>query len=220
MEAHIVSEKRRFEALLGNAISAAHDQPLLERREWVVAPTLGAIVPNWLLAIPRRPALNFRDWAATGGERAETVLHDIRKHLGLASKELIWFEHGPAIAGTTVGCGLDHAHLHILLRPTFTFTDFVARARGLARLNWQEGPVECGYVGLDRNASYYIAGCGDRVITASHVEGAGSQFFRRIVGSLTGHDAEWDYRKFPHVENITRTIRAFRSLERAAQRDQ
>jgi hypothetical protein len=43
---------------------AAYDQVLLETHDCVVAPTLGSIVPNWLLIVPRRPAVNFRVWQA------------------------------------------------------------------------------------------------------------------------------------------------------------
>jgi hypothetical protein len=72
---------------------------------------------------------------------------------------------------------------------------------------------------LGEGQSYCIAGCGEDVILACDVERAGSQFFRRVVASLTGASAEWDYRRHPHFENIRTTIEVFRALEGAARRD-
>lgn len=210
---------RRFEALLKGVATAAHDEPLLERPGWLVAPTLGAVVPGWLLAIPRQPFLSFRDWSTANGHCPQAILQDVRGHLGLAPEEVIWFEHGPVMSGTPIGCGLDHAHLHILVRPGFTFTAFITLARGLAHLRWQETSREQGYAQIRGNSSYLIAGCGDRVLIASNVECAGSQFFRRVVGALIGADSEWDYRRFPHTDNINRTIHTFRSLEKAVRHD-
>src|SRR5947209_2503096 len=114
----------RFRALLDGVGAAAHDRPLLTTPKWIVAPTLGAIIPGWLLALPRRAVLNFNQWAAAEGESPETILQQLTEHLGLAAHEVIWFEHGPLNNGTVVGCGLDHAHIHILIRPPFTFDSF------------------------------------------------------------------------------------------------
>jgi ATP adenylyltransferase len=219
MTVHISSGNFRFNALLRGEGSAAHDKPLLDQPTWIVAPTLGAIIPNWLLAIPRQPVLSFREWGVNGGERPEAVLRAICMHLGLSLDEIIWFEHGPSTLGTTVGCGLDHAHLHILVRPKFSFSAFASRACTLADLAWQEHHVDCGYSALEGEGSYCIAGSGDRSISASHVDAVGSQFFRRVVSAVAGVESVWDYRRFAHTKNIEITIETFRSLESAARRE-
>ena len=56
----------RFRDLLcgHNSERAAYNQVLLETRECIVAPTLGSIVPNWLLIVPRCPVVSFRKWQA------------------------------------------------------------------------------------------------------------------------------------------------------------
>lgn len=215
----VLSGKPRFEALLRGTATAMHDQLLLERPEWLVAPTLGAIVPNWLLILPRRPALSFRDWQAKGGERPEAVLRAVCMHLGLAFDEIIWFEHGPAAQGTSVGCGLDYAHLHVLVRPSFSFEAFAGLACELADLPWQHRHVDCSYSALGRQGSYCIAGSGDRSISTLHVDAIGSQFFRRVVSAVAGAGSAWDYRRFAHTRNIAITIETFRSLESAARRE-
>jgi ATP adenylyltransferase len=216
----IVTGKRRYEALLRGGLSplAKHDRPLLARAEWLVAPTLGSIVPNWLLLIPRDPTLNFREWADLNRRRPLQLLRDVRLHLGLRADEIVWFEHGPCRTGTSIGCGLDHAHIHILIRPCFSFLSFMEKARSLSDLDWTAGEYDDPYYLLAGGSSYLIAGCGESTIIAQGVEATGSQFFRRVVGALVDVGDAWDYRQYPHTHNVYETIRTFRSLESAARR--
>jgi hypothetical protein len=146
----------------------------------------------------------------------ETVVRQVCAHLNLTPKEIIWFEHGPIDTGTKVGCGLDYAHIHILIRPPFTFEEFAATARSQSHLDWQGSTAENGYSALVEGRSYLIAGSADSVIVAQDVENVGSQFFRRVVTSLQRRTTGWDYRTHPHSENIAKTISMFKSLESAA----
>lgn len=207
---------RRFDALLSGASQAAHDRPLLDRDDWIVVPTVGAIVAGWLLAMPRQRVLSFRDWAAKGGPSPLSVVEEVRTHLGLEPNEIIWFEHGPASAGTVVGCGLDHAHVHILLRPSFNVAAFFDRARSMSEFEWQETSALNCYSQLTPTKSYYAAGSEDRAISACNVETAGSQFFRRVIADITGLDSDWDYRRFEHLPNVEETILMFKQLENVA----
>ena len=212
--------KRRFDVLLqlGSHESPDYDRPLLARADWLVAPTLGAIVPNWLLLIPRDQVLNFRAWIKLRGQSLERLLYDVRHHLGLLEDEIIWFEHGPRAAGTSIGCGLDHVHIHMLIRPSFSFEDFAAMARSLSKLEWLTPSFKDAYKGLGVDRSYLISGCGNTTITAQDVEATGSQFFRRVVGALVNAGDSWDYRNYPHRDHVLDTIKTFRSLEGAARR--
>jgi ATP adenylyltransferase len=215
----IVTGTRRFDALLkGHSSGVEYDRPLLTRPEWLVAPTLGAIIPNWLLLISRDPVLNFRVWADSHGQRPAELLRDVRLHLGLRADEIIWFEHGPFSSGTLIGCGLDHAHIHILIRPSFSFESFKKKARALSDLEWTAGEYDDAYGALAGERSYLVAGSGDATIIAQSVEATGSQFFRRVVGALVDVGDAWDYRRYPHADHVRETVRTFRSLESFARR--
>lgn len=204
---------RRFDALLSGSSQAVYDRPLLDRDNWIVVPTVGAMVTGWLLAVPRQRVLSFRDWAAKGGPPPLSVVEEVRVHLGLEPNEVIWFEHGPASAGTVVGCGLDHAHIHILLRPCFDRAAFFDRARLMSGFGWEETSALDCYSRLTPAKSYYAAGSEDRAISACDVETAGSQFFRRVIADLTGFNSDWDYRRFEHLPKIEETISMFKQLE-------
>ena len=210
----------RFAALLREPAGerANYDRPLLERPDWVVAPTLGAIVPNWLIVVPREPALNFRAWKKQFGKAPGKVLDDLREHLGITSTEIVWFEHGPAGPGTLVGCGADYAHLHFLIRPSFTFDAFAQQAISLSELEWKTATFDTAYEVLPDAESYLVAGSGDETIFTSHVELTGSQFFRRVVSLLSDRTGAWDYKNVAHADNIAQTIINFHILESATQR--
>lgn len=210
----------RFSALLADGESgrADHDRPLLQTPDWVVAPTLGAVIPNWLLAIPRETALSFREWRSVTGRSPPCVVEEIISHLHLSGDEVIWFEHGPRAKGTVVGCGADYAHLHLLIRPSFSFSDFLNEAITRSGLDWQVLNSDSGYSRLGEDSSYLIAGSGDRVAFAEDVDRVGSQFFRKIVASLVGLPETWDYRVHSHAGNIRETVRDFHARRDAGAR--
>lgn len=131
---------------------------------------------------------------------------------------MIWFEHGPRAKGTEVGCGADYAHLHLLIRPSFSFSDFLNEAITRSGLDWQVLNSDSGYSRLGEDSSYLIAGSGDRVAFAEDVDRVGSQFFRKIVASLVGLPETWDYRVHSHAGNIRETVRDFHALRDAGAR--
>lgn len=203
----------RFDGILNGTASATCDRTLLDRLAWVVVPSIGAIIPGWLLVIPKRRALNFRDWIGDGLPEVREIMDELLKHLGLTPEEVIWFEHGPSAAQSVVGCGLDHAHIHVLISPPFSFSAFEAATRNGASLAWKDSDTGVDYSILDHARSYLIAGSGSRIIAATDVEIAGSQFLRRVVASLVGDEGGWDYRRAPHFDNVEATVSSFRALE-------
>lgn len=193
-----------------------HDQVLLDGEDWVVVPTLGAIVPNWLIVVPRAPALNFCAWKKRLGKTPQTVLIDLCDRLELSCSDVVWFEHGPADSNSEIGCGADHAHLHIIFRPCFTFKAFVEQTIALSGTTWTKARFDEAYDVLPSEESYLVAGSGEDSILSTSVESVGSQFFRRVVGVLSDQAGVWDYRLFPHKRNIMETIVNFRALETAS----
>ncbi len=200
----------RFAALLAETSGprAPHDTVLLQTSEWVAAPSLGALVPGWLVIIPKCPALNYRQWAARGGDPTR-LLDEAAILLGLAPTDYIWFEHGPRAEHTLVGCGVDYAHLHMLIRPPFRGADLVGAAG--AGLTWV--PIQRTGVYADASdAAYFAIGQGDKAWVASDVDAAGSQYLRRAVAGLLNQPTSWNYRTHPQDENVVRTIELVEAL--------
>jgi ATP adenylyltransferase len=207
----------RFDNLLtkGSANEALYNRPLAEFDGCVCAPTLGAIVANWLIIVPRDNVLNFRIWNSKNQLDPQSLVLKLCKRIGLELSEVIWFEHGPSEAGTPVGCGADHAHIHVIFKPAFTFASFMAAAHETSSFDWLTCERAFKYEMLPRTSSYLIAGSGASISWASDVELAGSQFFRRVIANVACQAPLWDYQSHPQHENIKATADTFLALEAA-----
>lgn len=204
----------RFRDLLCGHIRerAVYDQVLLETRGCVVAPTLGSIVPNWLLIVPRRPVVNFREWQAVTSMNPAWLVGEILAKLRIEGERAIWFEHGPSAEGSPIGCGVDHAHLHLLVDAPFSFEQFLTFAMESARVDWRRSSVLEAYDSIPAGCSYLVGGGLNGAVIAEDVDTVGSQFFRRIVAQLVGKPHQWNYKTHAHLENVLRTVAAFNNL--------
>jgi hypothetical protein len=109
----------------------------------------------------------------------------------------IVFEHG-ATAVSGGGCGIHHAHLHIVPLP---------RAAGPAEL-FPEGTAETSDLAaawrtLRGSSHYLLIGNGDQVLTRDLIAMPGefpSQFFRRRIAEFFALETAWDWRSYPSVE--------------------
>jgi diadenosine tetraphosphate (Ap4A) HIT family hydrolase len=203
----------RFRDLLcgHNSERAAYNQVLLETRECIVAPTLGSIVPNWLLIVPRCPVVSFRKWQAITRMDPVWLIGEILAELEIEAERTIWFEHGPSAEGSPVGCGVDHAHLHVIVDAPFSFEQFAASGVENARVGWRWSSSREAYDSISAGGSYLVGGSADKAVLAESVESVGSQFYRRVVAQLAGKPHQWDYKAHQHLENVQRTVSAFNS---------
>jgi ATP adenylyltransferase len=206
----LTSEGTVFNSRFANILSDACPRPLYDTvlrdtGTMVVTPTLGSIIPNWILAIPKRHAANAARWAQNERKALLSVIKDITCSFGRDPRDVIWFEHGATEPRSIVGCGVDHAHIHILLTPPFSFERFCEEAQADAGLGWSFGRGDA-YAAIDSSQSYFVAGHDNQFLLAQSVESAGSQFFRKAIARVVGRDAAWDYRSHPCVENVVETI--------------
>jgi ATP adenylyltransferase len=196
----------RFENLFSDACPRPlYDTILRDTGTMVVTPTLGSIIPNWILAIPKRRAANAVRWAQDERNALLLAIKEIARSFGRNPRDVIWFEHGATEPHSIVGCGVDQAHIHILLTPPFSFDRLCEEAQAEARLEWSLGRGDA-YTAIDSSRSYFVAGRSDRFLLAQSVETAGSQFFRKAIARIVDRDAAWDYRSHPHLENVVETI--------------
>ncbi len=182
-----------------------YDTVLRDTGPMVVTPTLGSIVPNWVLGIPKDHAVNAARWGQHQGtsplRAVEKIAHSFRRDL----TEVVWFEHGATEPRSIVGCGVDHAHIHILFEPPFSFERLCTEVEAEGCLQWLSGEGDA-YEALDARQSYFVAGTGNRFLLAQSVEAAGSQFFRRAIARIVGRETVWDYKSHPHIENVAETV--------------
>jgi hypothetical protein len=103
---------------------------------------------------------------------------------------------------------VDHAHIHVLLAPKFTFELFKSASISAASyLKWHDGTGN-PYASLASDKSCFVAGSGTSFVFAQEVEAAGSQFFRRIIARLSGSPTSWNYKTHPYLHNLALTVAA------------
>ncbi|WP_461434354.1 hypothetical protein [Hoeflea alexandrii] len=198
----------RFAPLLDSACHSRkiYDTVLFEVGDCVVTPTLGSIIPNWLLVVPTRPAINFTEWYRGTGVNPQDLIQEVSSTLGLELERIIWFEHGPNGAGSITGCGVDHAHIHVLVDPPFSFQTFGAAVRADSD-RWIPFDTSCVYDQMSIEESYMVIGSDKSAIARIGVEDLGSQYLRRAIASLVQMPHAWNYRTHAHIGNVRRTVK-------------
>jgi len=119
------------------------------------------------------------------------------------------FEHGPSRSNLGIGCGVDHAHLHIV---PLAF-DLLAAATSFLPEDvlWSKAGLEQCQAAFHRGEDYlYLEqpiGIG-RIATHN---GFGSQLLRRAIATRVGAPNEFNWREDPQLPKVLATIDKFRS---------
>ena len=95
--------------------SASCNTRLLESRNFVVVPTVGMIVPGWLLLLTKEHVPNMATIPASWHAEMSDLLRQAKALLSRHFSPPFVFEHG-ADPKHKVNCGscVDHAHLHLI----------------------------------------------------------------------------------------------------------
>jgi len=186
-----------------NGPDALCDVPVYANSEIVVLPTLGAIVPSWVLVVPRQCSVSLSVLSKSSrasilevGMDAATVMEN--------DGSAILFEHGPSNSESVVGCGVDQAHLHVVASKL----DFVSSALSAPGVDWSSADRDDPWEGIDGREYYLIKTPSAAFI--GYPRTPVSQFFRRHIALTAGVPECWDYKKWPNYENIRRTYEQFK----------
>lgn len=181
--------------------------PVLTHPIGLAVPSVGALVEGWLLLIPHRHVLSLveLDWA----ERAEFG-HLVDAAIALVQAQygpIVLFEHGPSMPERTAGCGIDHAHMHVVPTSADLRSETQALDISPTTLRWRaakavwDAEQEHG-AGLDY--LYLKAADGSEwVASASCIP---SQLFRRAIAGSIGQET-WDWKADPHTDLVDATRR-------------
>jgi hypothetical protein len=119
------------------------------------------------------------------------------------------FEHGPAGEQRTVGCGVDHAHLH-LVPVDFDLSVAVAPYLPPCTMAWSEASLtDCRTAVQEGDDYLYLEQPIGWARIVRH-RNLGSQLFRRAIAARLGVPGEFNWRSNPQIENVEKTIRTFK----------
>jgi hypothetical protein len=118
------------------------------------------------------------------------------------------FEHGPSAEGCTLGCGVDHAHLHLV--PLGFDIGKAVEPFMPEEAPWRPaGPPECRDA-FKRGAGYLYfeqpVGSGQIATDANF----GSQLFRRAIATSVGLAGQFSWRDHLQLPKVEATVAAAR----------
>ncbi len=181
------------------------NEPLFESQNFVGLPSLGALVEGWLLLVPKEHFICMGSLPKSVTSEMRDMKQEICSTLEELYGPVCTFEHGPSRKDGSLGCGVDHAHLHVV---PITFdlhadvTPFLP-----SDVTWSTaGPEQCRYA-FDQGKDYlYLEQPIGRGRIATH-DSFGSQLFRRAIATRIEEQDHFNWREFPILQNVFATIK-------------
>ena len=178
------------------------DVDLTPSEPFATVPSRGAIVPGWLLLVPRKPFISLADLSSSERQTLLRQVRRLRRRLSTDARRIHLFEHGASKFGAPHGCGVDQAHLHIVPIP-IDLGPLAKIDQGFERIDaldpWRDlRGWDYLLMGVDGNWSVALP------------KAPTSQFFRKAVADAVGASGSWDHRQHYFADNIRRTIDDFR----------
>ena len=171
-----------------------------------IIPTLGAIVAEWLLVVPRTPCLSIAELDRANRESLLATADDVAARVSTWTEAWVTFEHGPGRKGSAIGCGVDQAHLHVV-GGTLDLLDRLIEQ--VTELEWSAVDHSDPWSDIPTGSDYLVIRDRRRAFRAL-LSTPTSQRMRRALADTLGRRSEWDYRSHPNVANASRTKEMFR----------
>ncbi len=185
------------------------NEPLFESANFLVLPSLGALVESWLLVLPKKHAVSLGALDSDLIAEAKHVKNALVSQMTRTYSSVCAFEHGPSKANSLIGCGVDHAHLHIV---ALKFDLLPAVQPFLPKdVRWSPASLAECQTAHSRGDDYlYLEQPIGLGRIASHGE-FGSQLFRRAIASQIGLPDQFSWREHPQLSNVSATIHQART---------
>lgn len=205
----MVGINRRFEWVIRGEVRGEDqicDLDLGLNKDIAVVPTLGSLVPGWLLLVPRASAVSIADSEEEVRQSMNALAKSLQPSLRYFAPEVTYFEHGPAAIGSQIGCGVDQAHVHAV---PLDFDLLEVTSGWSEQHSWLSIDPDDPWPGIESGKSYYLIYREDRALVC-YPEFETSQFFRRVIANKLGCPESWDYRKYPWYRNAQQTVDWFK----------
>jgi ATP adenylyltransferase len=181
--------------------------PLMESRNFRVLPSLGALVEGWVLLVPKTHFLSMGTLPTSLVPEMENFKGAVARRLRRIYGAVSVFEHGPGDDQRKVGCGVDHAHLHMVPIDFDLLTAVTPFLPSDSRLE-DASFADCQLAAHAGDDYLYLEQPLGKGQIVRH-QGLGSQLFRRAIAARLGAPSEFNWRTHPQIENVDATIRAF-----------
>ncbi len=176
---------------------------LHETENFIVIPSLGSFVIGYVLVIPKNKILSYSELDVSYYSELSNLSRYLVSHIEKHCGRVVCFEHGPSVPESTLGCGIDYAHLHVVptdcpvkltLEKKFSFVKFEIQS------NWKQFENK-DYLYLNENDQDYFADIsGENIV---------SGLIRKTIAEFENHHHRHDWRQHRFEDNIKKTIELF-----------
>lgn len=217
---HVATDPCCFCAELRGLPTAVRDlYPTLTTRfvvatgRFVAMPSIGQLAPGHMLLVPRRHVTSFGELTAEEREEAADLHRMLRRVLTHRYGPVVGFEHGSPPQATSGGCGIVHAHLHVVpMGGAARLPPPLGEGwRRSASRDWLDDAAA-----ITRRGDGYLMWNGlDGDVWMEPATDVPSQYIRCHVANLLGQD-DWDWRATGAQGEFVRLVNEFSELEELA----
>jgi len=178
------------------------ERALIATDAGVVVPSVGALVPGWVLVVPRTHAYSTAEFDGEDRASFQALVERAKDVVASQWGPSVVFEHGSAGAGRLAGCGVDHAHVHVVPIDLDLRESIFLLGDPFNRLEWEARSEPSGD---DRRTDYIWL----HDLTGGWIARADvlpSQVVRRAIAKVIGVEI-WDWKADPQQSNFDETLR-------------
>lgn len=174
---------------------------IFETANFVVLPTIGALVAGWLLIVSKKHYRAAAVLPIEQLEELEILMSEVEAYLTVFFRQpVVFFEHGPGERNSGGAC-IDHVHIHAV-PASIDFTNELKSylPTVLNRMTDLNALAQTGKPYLFYQS---VEGVRHQIVLDTETP---SQFFRQIVAQQLGLADKWDWAVFPELPNVQTAI--------------
>lgn len=177
---------------------------IAETESFVAFPCIGQLADGHFLVVPRAHDCTLAQTCSrivSAGIELTALLLSAHETLGQRLSESLLFEHG-AMSASDGGCGIYHAHLHVLPNAGHINGRSFIESTG----NFESTTLDLLYEGIPHKQSYALIGSAEHGFTSwGLTEPLPSQTLRKKVAAALKID-QWDWRQAGREESLLKSL--------------
>lgn len=196
---HQAHDCRFCQYISGIGVTRYIDSPWMENADFAAFISQGAFIDGWTIIVPKKHKINMS--SEFSNSSFWNFISEVKEKLEMIYGKTVLFEHGPASFSSIVGCGTDHAHVH-LVPTTVDFHKEVLNFSG--ETTWKKiktstiEDTQSEYLFFSQksqdnfNTGYY-----------AKLKNPTSQFFRKVLAGCLGIPHLYNYKIDPFLEKAS-----------------
>lgn len=178
------------------------DKFLFESDNFYAIPSLGSLVVGWVLIFSKEHFLSSSELSLNLLEELDVFREKIQTSIEEKFGHVTVFEHGPRKMKSLFGCGVDHFHMHLVPLGDLNLLNHAKEFD--SKLQWTK--ID-SILNIEKDKEYlYLKAPNTNISFVAYPEEPYSQFFRRVISENIGIPEKYDWKTYPMIENIKKTI--------------